>query len=1313
MKKRKKSFRNSVSSPAGRTSATAVAAEQQRMNQARHAALDRAFRAACEQVLAVLRRVHPVDALAALNVCDLWQPNRASPYKHQMAFGLLISQPAQSFASSRLSCYEDFRSFCEDLQQALPALPMLEDMTPEADWGDIKVLRGTQPQAILHGGPIQRLADHIEAFCIGRAENSQAVAELDAAIGLQAELLQRVPHNASTLRGQQRSEETALQVAAKAQSLQHANLEEMERLAASVDREESEPWPGHLEVPPREFWDIAMPALQRPFQGPALEASRMASLGQACPWSGFNGFGNAIMAGTALPWALVHIDGCSFGVCLRNVVTVVIDAWAEVDQEAPWRVAARLGAYIAKRIPANNFLPGPMMLRTQQERTLMPIAAVLSRGSLNILVVPVTPTQWPYVHRGVAELKRVMRNPNWGLQRIGTSEGYQLGNLHGSAPGPQEVYIVLVTTKVSTQLAFMRNPAADTQLMPLVDACTIFDVLDSVEELERFWTYVEDLRTMGGTAMNDLGDLFGSFRDSHGQIVDGAVVPTFLALDPHWGASWRHQQQQTYWAHAPRRFPDEESAWQTHPDRATSSLRHLTAKNAPRIAWCSQIGECTVFFLLNLETYGLEQEHGSLLHLFMHCAADCLAERAGVIEPHLQLPWQRLRLHCVSAPHLLPQDVPEPDLSAADLPLITDWEETGAADGQDYEACLTINLVKLQQELETVEDASFEASCATVLTERLFSIVGGNLPDALRAALAATAARQPRFTLTRVMRTVDVPDHVEPLLPRPEAYKVARRELAYLLKAQGVNPGTYHLDEGKVVINGARAQFRNVVHQRIRALDRDSLLRYCVTQYDAVIAKYDAEERRIQQSLRHQVDFNREQQLAEANDTFSRESRNLRYLIECAVVIATPQAVPVRAEDVLPIHAMVDWLHVFYGASDMLHNDIDVGGLRLNSEYVPEVYYSDSRDEKEQAFRREHASLRLGVNVSEEDQLTGPRPFKDYLTALDAAFAADVQFTFSDMWNVLGVLMQWVAVGGNAERAFGYSCDRQTLAERVVQTHQAMSEDATLAVIDFLVLAPDQVWQLIGIELPTDDVPVWEHAKRTSRHTIRPLLALTDGRLLWGAAAAERARRIWGNSLQAGFLPADYAWPAVRAAVGQYKKELEDGLEDKAYEVFSRCLPHTLKGINFKDRFPRQGFPNVGDYDVLAYQPEHNEWFTVECKYNQPAFSMKDTRRLRDRIFGGGSERGQLRKIEGRREFLIARLEQLRGLLGWPAPPADRPFKLTELYVSKDMHFWLRFPPYPVPTQFVQLDTLDAWLRRHLSIEDAQVLIERHEFGRQ
>lgn len=44
----------------------------------------------------------------------------------------------------------------------------------------------------------------------------------------------------------------------------------------------------------------------------------------------------------------------------------------------------------------------------------------------------------------------------------------------------------------------------------------------------------------------------------------------------------------------------------------------------------------------------------------------------------------------------------------------------------------------------------------------------------------------------------------------------------------------------------------------------------------------------------------------------------------------------------------------------------------------------------------------------------------------------------------------------------------------------------------------------------------------------------------------------------------------------------------------------------------------------------------VECKYNQPPHSMKDARRLRDRIYGTSEldRKGQFSRIRGRREFL-------------------------------------------------------------------------------
>jgi hypothetical protein len=137
-----------------------------------------------------------------------------------------------------------------------------------------------------------------------------------------------------------------------------------------------------------------------------------------------------------------------------------------------------------------------------------------------------------------------------------------------------------------------------------------------------------------------------------------------------------------------------------------------------------------------------------------------------------------------------------------------------------------------------------------------------------------------------------------------------------------------------------------------------------------------------------------------------------------------------------------------------------------------------------------------------------------------------------------------------------------------------------------------------------------------------------------------------------------------------------------------------LHGIDFKYKFPTERFEDVGDFDVLAYWPETNQWLSVECKYNQPPFCLKDARRLRERIFGSGSDHGQFAKIERRRDFLTSQVDRLRMLLGWPEPSSGTTPFVGEVYVSRDIYWWMRNPPFEVPSKFVRIDGLDRWLRR-------------------
>jgi hypothetical protein len=214
---------------------------------------------------------------------------------------------------------------------------------------------------------------------------------------------------------------------------------------------------------------------------------------------------------------------------------------------------------------------------------------------------------------------------------------------------------------------------------------------------------------------------------------------------------------------------------------------------------------------------------------------------------------------------------------------------------------------------------------------------------------------------------------------------------------------------------------------------------------------------------------------------------------------------------------------------------------------------------------------------------------------------------------------------------------------------------------------------------------------------VSPLIKLDSGAFVWGAAAVNQAASIWTHSITNGDSPADFSWPTVKAAVRDIKVSIENELEGKAAEICRRFTLYTGANVDFYRRFRPEKFDDVGDFDVLAYFPETNQWLIVECKDNQPPFCIKDSRRLRDTIFGRKADRGHMGKMDGRLAFLKRNHQQLRALLKWPDPAPGTDFAVKEVYVSRNLYWWMRCPPYPVTTDFVQVDGLHDWMTRVVS----------------
>lgn len=1210
------------------------------------------------------------DIVLSLGVSGLWMPNRSSLVKLTFAYQVCLSMPADGFSGAKsVVSYEAFTEFLEGLMRLLPRLPMLEDFVPEADWGDVCVSGVSGFEPIFYGGSVERIPDFIEAFRLLAADQPQALADMNLAVALQRHLVQNIPRD----------------------------------LVGSTEPVS----PGHMETPPPEFWAVCRQALAdahavvQPLM-PLASDWTVAEQGSVHAPDTLGAFTDQVMTETALPLLLVRLGEQVLPVAPRSASSTVLDLWSERlqphDHDTLRALARRLGHYLSVRFAQGQITAGPMRVVGDAGRFEPNLAAVLQSGNRFHFLVLLKEEELPQLDRIERQLKAVVNtSQRWGLVLQEARQIMEFRDAHNNLLRGDNIELLGVVAHADTQPRVLELPRCTARVIGLPDMVSLFDSLEDGAELERFWAYLESHSNIAG-GFAGLVDHFAAFRDSHALLIPGAVTPTFISMDPHWSADWRFRELQQFWRDAPARFPDDARTWHVEP--MEMGMCRLRAKGALVLAWSGSVVGCTVQATMLVDEAEPDVDNGPLLELFVHCVVDALTLRASALTE--LAPFQRAHvvLKCEMSPGLLPVDDEAEAAARVAQPLMDAWRLVGPGDHTKLEVEVQVNIARLCSRLNDAKDASFEVECASAVASGLCALLNAPCDEGVLKQLSDTAGARPRFTLRALRRTVDVPDYGLPDIPGPEQFKIARKELAVILKDHGVEAASrYELEPAKQVMNAARDEMRRRLHARIAGYDRSQLLRVCVEHHDRLTSRYQHEVTRLKISFGHDVSYDRASRLAELQEENTSMARNYRYLLECCLSLEEKGTARPSGEDVVQLIASIDWLYVLYGASDTLHNGVDVGGIELDSSYVPTVFFSEGREEKDQQFLLEAANAKLGVGLQEDDEVGIDRDADRNWGRLDAAMAADWGCSLTGLTQVLEVLTRWHSAGGADELAFQYMATPAAIADKVREHFPDAPADQVATAIAFLTLDPAGIRRLARREESEPDVPVWEHFKRLHRYTIRPLVPLPSGQVLWGAATTSRTRSIWLGSFSSGYLPADFAWPGVVRAVEDIKRGIEKQLEVRAHEVCGRYTGFALRGIDFRRRFPQERFDDVGDFDVLAYWPDRNLWLAVECKYNQPPFCLKDARRLRDRVFGDGDDRAQFAKIERRLEFLRSNLDHLRSLLDWPAPGDPKAASVRATYVSRELHWFLLHPPYPVETSFVRVDALDGWLSRLLASE--------------
>lgn len=1211
-----------------------------------------------EAMRTLFRQYNRLDAAIALCVSELWPANTGSPIKHIFAWCVLLEIAQDTQERVPITSYTDFKAFTESLYEAWPEFPTLEDFSPEADWGETKVRLAYGFVPMFYGSCIERVPDFVEAFRITYAHIPEAQAFMDLAVALQARIIESM---------------------------------DVQGMGATAEAKQA-----HVEVPPEGFWLACSSVLQQ--IGEDIKSWRNKSGGILDAHFGVlkapleeGAFGNAVMQGVALPYIAVESDGIWVPMSVRSAPGIIIDHWANKNLVGVSPQAHRkLAQFVTERFQRTVMGPLTLIVGDTVCKDL-PISCIISDKSGVYLICACDHASNERLSNAAKDTYDKVKNgaPIYFQLADGSILTLSRGDV---GPSVDELHIIIVITMAGTALNFINIPERPARLLSLADFITIFDSLSDLDELERYWKFIDAQRHSIGFFSSGPVDLFAAFKDTYGVLVEGAISPNFIGLDPHWGTSWRFKILKDFWSNAPEKFPDGSTGWRL--SHSTEGVAQLQSRHHKAVAYSTLVGSCTVQTIMEIaKTPRIEDAR--LIDLFVQLLADC-NYRCSELIADIPLYHQ---------PHIIFSCVPDPSsLADAEEPLLPldgfAHVITGVEVDKDHpdKFHLQVDTRVVLAGLNTAKDGSFEVRCLLETLEKCHAASGLDLPDDLVQRLSFRAAEAARYHVRVVARHVDVPDYVNPIIPSPTYYKLARRQLAAEIMALGLIPGRYELSDAKARIDPASARLRLHIENRLASLDRCRLLQALIDQHDALLVSERVKIQRARQSLAHSVEYDRLDAVEDARKEFGTAARHYRYLLEKTVSSPATGDGEITEDILRELVGLVDWYMVLTGASDTLHNGIDVGGVEIDDSYIPEVFYSAGSDDRETAFAREYAKSRLGFGANDEDAVEGES--EDLLSSekLKKAFITDLGFDLQNMITVLAVLSQAQRHGFDDELSLSYAATPSRITQVLAGNIDGLELSEATKIVDFLTLSETGVRRLSGQDVDEKDVPYWEHNKRIHRYTIRPLV-IDGADLRWGAETASRAMNIWMSAVRDGYLPADFKWPQVDSVIRNIKKSIETRLELRSEDIFRRHTPFVLRGIDFFRRFKSEGFEDVGDFDVFAYWPDENLLVTVECKYNQPPYTLKDSRRLRDRIFGKAEndKAGQFSRILRRRKFVEENRSKLLEILGWPQSNTS-PIRNIDLYVSRDVYYWMVHPPYSIPTQFVRVDTLNTWIKNELSM---------------
>lgn len=1225
-----------------------------------------------DKIIQIFKDYSPEDIAEYLFICTSWKNNRSSCIKYKLLTVIFLSLSESDFLEKKnLKNFKDFKELFKNLSKFLPSFPMYEDFCPENDWGEVQYYYEDKSYSILYGCELDYdFAQEFEIIFRGigdiikEATNESPILHLSEFLRLSHFLINSTP----------------------------TNKELKETLLSN----------GHNEIPEYDFWKEAKKVFLK-FNIDYYESSfvnRFTTSINNLKYQELTqkNFIHYLFTGELVNSFFVSINNKEYPLSPRWFLRSLIDSWSLTLKSIkkklkrdilplPIKIGVETAKFARSRLKEENiFLLGSAAnLKGHQEQFIFPL--VIQSKHKIFFVSFLSPfldkfslkEGFNYTIDAIDKAKSLFQSQ----MTIALHLEKQFMS-YKDAPYPNPEFI-LVIPHVSTIMGSFEIPKnLDAKVFFLEHFLGILDELDSTNELEDFFEYEQNAHSSMKISSIEPLNMFASFKDSSSVIIQGAVTPDLLIIDPHWGTSFRYKSIKNFWENFPEDCPlGHPRSWKMLD--SGGSYQRLIHKSFMAFAATTKVNKTSV--IVNSPFHKMEMMWIRISRMIAECVCDYLSSAEIKVHTH-KFFKNKNRLQIFLFPSSLLKDSDFVHLKHLEPKGSWNTDITRIPNGRislrvvfDEEYILKI--------FSNYNDSTAEVSFAQMILNCINNYCTDKSYSTICKKLDKLKNKKPGYTVALEPKRASFPENVRVSIPEEKHFKLVRKRIAEIAFQSDFSPGEYDLKDAKLKVDKLLNEILNELKFEIEKHNYEDLIKYSIPKIDALTHEDEVNSLENKYIPKREIRYDIANVKREQNQKFTTYYRNYQFFLEETVRLSPNGKDPFNEERFKYLIALVDWFYSFANTSDQIHHDFFPTGIEIESEYVVNVKIPSNITQAQNEFGKYLSKRKINLLGDKNDVVHSPRPIKEFLNEIDKAFLDSLKFRLSSLESILVVLANYASYAEVEESSY-YSEEIESIWNVCKEKIEDLDKDEFNIVIDFLILKHKNLLKIIGSEKPSDKLPFWENYKRHTRYTIRPLILIKD-KIIWGPYSAMKTANIWSKSVRSGKLPINLECPEIDNVISNEKSLFEKELENKAFEVIQRFTNSCESNLFLHKRFKKEDYPDsLGDYDVLAYLENENVLISLECKHLLQVSCLKDSRDLREELFGKKSfEKSYFGKVNKRHEYLKKNHKKIANSLGWKIKKSP---KIISAFVSIHPYWWTYYPPVKTEIHSLTIDELNEFI---------------------